>query len=323
MFLTALFLSFSLAAQSAPAVIPLDHFGGHLFIHVTDEHLGPLTLMLDTGFQRTTLGSKAVTKDRVHRHFWERSLDYNGFGTEKARRRYLTTEISLRSDTASGSSSDSARASLFTGPALVTDLSDVNKTFGRAFDGFLGWDFLRKWCATLDYTPARLTLRNPSQCSAPSGTYAVLHAQWTPQGLLLPAQLTFANGHAADALLHFDTGSDIGLFLNTRFRTTAGLDQRNASAEESHGFGVNGQYTTDLVTMPRIELGRQLELTPSRDMRFAIARPGAFAKVHWWDGPSAMKINRDGVIGDALLRHFRWTFDPVAKLVYAVPSESR
>jgi hypothetical protein len=302
-----------LAAQTAPIEIPLDYSGRHLYVTVTDDHLGPLTLMLDTGFQRTTLAASVAKKGEVHTHFWERSLSYNGFGGGKAKRQYLTTEVSLRSGT----------SALFSGSALVTELGDVNKTFGHAFDGFLGWDFFREWCATLEYAPARLTLREPSQCSAPSGPYASLRGEWTPQGLLLPAQLDFVNGRSATALLHVDTGSDITLLLATRFRDPAGLDEKAASAQESHGEGVNGRYTTDVLPIAKIDLDGQLQLAPGKDTMIAIARAGAFTAVHWWEGPAAVKINRDGVLGNALLDRFRWTFDPRARRIYAVPAGAK
>jgi len=306
----ALLFTGTMRAQSAPIVLPLDYFGRHLYITVTEEHLGPLTLMLDSGFQRTTLATPAASKGDVHSHFWERSLSYNGFGTGKAKRRYQTIDVSLRS----------GATLLFDGPALVTDIGDFGHQVGHRFDGFLGWDFFRQWCVTLEYAPARLTLRDPAQCVAPAGPYASLHAQWTPQGLLLPARLTFANHRTAPALLHFDTGSDITLLLNMQFRAAAGLDDKSGTVEESNGFGVNGRYTTDLVSMDRIDLGGQLQLNPGQYATAAIARTGAFATVHWWEGPSAVKINRDGILGNALLDRFRWTFDPAAKRIYAEPA---
>ncbi len=308
-----LLLPCSGVAQVAPIEVPLDYSGRHLYITLHDEHLGPLTLMLDTGFQRTTIAASVAKKAEVHSHFWERSLSYNGFGTGNAKRRYLTTDVSLRSGS----------TVIYGGSALVTDLGDMNKTFGHAFDGFLGWDFFRRWCATLQYAPARLELRDPGQCSAPAGPFAALNGEWTPQGLLIPSQLTFVNGRKADALLHVDTGSDITLLLSTRFRAPAGVDQKLASAQESQGVGVNGRYTTDLLPIFKISLDRQLQLTPGKDTMIAIGRAGAFAKVHWWEGPSSAKINRDGVIGNALLDRFRWTFDPRTKRIYAVPAAQK
>lgn len=310
--LAVLLLPRTLTAQSTPIELPLNYSGRHLYVKVTDEHLGPLTLMLDTGFQRTTLSASVANKGQVHSHFWERSLSYNGFGAGKAKRRYLTTGVSLRS----------GDAVLFNGSAVVADLSDLTKVFGP-FDGFLGWDFIRRWCATLEYNPARLTLREPARCSAPAGPYASLSGEWTPQGLLLPAQLTFASGHAAPALLHVDTGSDITLLLSTRFRAPAGLDENPGSAQESHGTGVNGRYTTDVLPIAKIDLDGQLQLAPGKDTMIAIGRAGTFTAVHWWEGPSAVKVNRDGVIGNALLDRFRWTFDSAAKRVYAVPAAEK
>ena len=306
-------LTLAARAQSPPMVLPLDYSGRHLYITVTDAHLGPLTLMLDTGFQHTSLSAAAAGKGEVRTHFWERSLYYNGFGSAPTKRRYETVAVALRA----------GEAPIFTGSALVFDFGDLARKFGHPLDGFLGWDFFRQWCATLDYAPARLTLRDPARCSEPAGPHAVLRARWTPQGLLLPAQLTFSNGHTAAALLHFDSGSDITLMLNTQFRGPGGVDEKTGSGEESHGFGINGRYATDLVSMAKIDLDGQLQLDPGPYAAVAIARPGAFAKVHWWEGPSAMRINRDGIVGNALLDHFRWTLDPAAKRIYAEPAGGR
>jgi hypothetical protein len=300
----------ALAAQSAPVVLPLNDFAGHLYVTLTEDHLGPLTLMLDSGFQRTALAATVASKGQVHTSFWRRSLSYNGFGTGPAKRSYRTADVSFRS----------AQTVIFTGSALVTDFGDLQKQLGHPVDGFLGWDFFQKWCATLDYAPAGLTLRDPAHCIAPLGQHTTLRGEWTAQGLLLPAVLTFANGRTAAALLHFDTGSDTTLLLNTQFRAATGLDPNPASASESHGFGVNGRYTSDLVRLSKIELENQLRLDTSKSTIVAIARPGAFATVHWWEGPAAMKVNRDGILGNGLLSHFRWTFDPAAKRIYAVPS---
>lgn len=313
MILLALLLCSLAPAQSTPVVLPLDYSGRHLYITVTDDHLGPLTLMLDTGFQHTTLAASVARKGQVHSHFWERSLSYNGFGAGSPKRRYQTIDVSLHS----------GATALFTGSALVADLGDFSRRLGHPLDGFLGWDFFRKSCVTLDYAPARLTRSDTARCPEPSGPHATLHGEWTPQGLLLPARLTFTNGNTAAALLHFDTGSDITLLLNTQFRAPAGITQTPASTQESYGFGVNGRYTTDLVPLAKIALGGQLQLDPGKYAAIAIARPGAFAKVHWWEGPSAMKINRDGILGNALLDRFRWTFDPGTKRIYAEPAAGK
>jgi hypothetical protein len=308
--LVALLLPASLPAQSTPIVLALNYSGQHLYVTLSDEHLGPLTLMLDTGFQRTTIAASVASKGTVHSSFWNRSVSWNGFGAGPAKRRYQTISLSLRS----------AQTPIFAREALVVDFSGLAKQLGHPIDGFLGWDFVGKWCATLDYAPPRLTLRDPPDCPAPSGPHATLHGQWTPQGLLLPAQITFPTNRTVPALLHFDTGSDTTLLLNTQFRTPARLDAQPAPAHESHGFGVNGSYTTDNIPLSKIDLEGHVHIHAGQLTTIAIARPGAFTKVHWWEGPSAIRINRDGIIGNALLDHFTWTFDPAQKRIYATPA---
>jgi len=320
--LVALLLPTTLAAQTNPPlqsiVLPLDYSGRHLYITLTDEHLGPLTLMLDTGFQRTTVAATVASKGEIRSSFWQRSISYNGFGAGPTKHRYQTISLALHS----------AQSPIFKEDALVADFSGLAKQLGHPIDGFLGWDFFGKACATFDYAPARLTLRDPSRCPEPVGPHAILLGQWTPQGLLLPAQLTFPTGPAVKALLHFDTGSDVTLLLNTQFRAAAGLtpdpdsepSSNAASARESHGWGVNGRYTTDVVPLTKINLEDQLQLNTGNNTSTVIARPGAFAKVHWWEGASAAKINRDGIVGNGLLDRFTWTIDPSQKRIYATPA---
>jgi hypothetical protein len=317
--LVALLLPTALVAQSQPISLPLDYSGRHLYITLTDEHLGPLTLMLDTGFQRTSISATVASKGEVHTSFWQRSIALNGFGAGPTKRRYQTLSLALHS----------AQFPIFKSEALVADFTDLSKQLGHPIDGFLGWDFFGKACATFDYAPAHLTLHDPAHCPAPDGPHAILRGQWTRQGLLLPAELTFPNSNATTtALLHFDTGSDVTLLLNTQFRAAAGLtpdpdsepSSDAASAHESHGWGVNGRYTTDLVPLAKLNLEGQLQLNTGNKTAAVIARPGTFAKVHWWEGPSAAKINHDGVIGNGLLDRFTWTIDPAQKRIYAAPA---
>jgi hypothetical protein len=316
--LLALLLPTVLPAQNDPIVLPLEYSGRHLYVTLTDERLGPLTLMLDTGFQRTTVSAAIATKGEIHTSFWQRSIALNGFGAGPTKRRYQTVSLALHS----------ADFPIFKEDALVADFAGLSKQLGHPIDGFLGWDFFGKACATFDYTPARLTLHDPAHCPAPEGPHAILHGQWTPQGLLLPARLTFPNSNSSNpALLHFDTGSDVTLLLNTQFRSPAGLtdpesepSSGTASAHESHGWGVNGTYTTDNVPIAKIDLESHVHIHAGQLTTIAIARPGAFTRVHWWEGPSAIRINRDGIIGNALLDRFTWTIDPIAKRIYAVPA---
>jgi len=80
---------------------------------------------------------------------------------------------------------------------------------------------------------------------------------------------------------------------------------------------VNGRYTSDAVPLAKFSLEDGLHFDLGKNTTIAIARPGAFSTVHWWEGPSAVRINHDGVIGGALLERLSWTFDPAAKRVYA------
>lgn len=308
----------SLSKPPTPAlVIPFDYTNRHLYLTLTDDRLGPLTLLLDTGTARTTLSIARTTGLQLHRSFWKTTIVTSGWGSHPVEQKYRTLPVTLRSK----------ETPVLTGQAIALNLDAMSQHLGRPIDGILGWDFFQAWCSTLDYSARRLTLRPLSDCAPPSPR-GNLHGDWSSHGMRLPAAIRFRNGRSAFARLLFDTGDDESLSLTDRFRSAADLPPPAGPANtsiSSSSWGVNGAYAADLVPLASLDFDHgHLHLEPDGTLNVSIARPGSMHRPHWWTlgGIAARSTLRDGAIGNALLEHITWTIDPAAKRIYAVPRPS-
>lgn len=292
-------------AAALPLSLPMEYAQAHLFIELDDGQLGPLRFMVDTGSERSILAKSAVEKASVDHRLFDRFYSLNGFGSSKSAKLDGHFRLFLHS----------GATTIFAVDALVVDSAGVQLGFERRVDGILGWDFFQKRCVRLDYSEKRMEINAPDHCSPPWGAFT-LKGKWTPEGMLLPAVVTLADGRTIPLQLHLDTGSDAVLLLNPHLREAAGLS-KTYIAEGHEGRGVNGSYRYDTVIAKDVELeGGHPHW--SGTLPCLIGRPGSFSRTHWWtDGPGETAINRDGVIGNSLLSYWNWTFDPAAKQIYA------
>jgi len=292
---------------SGELIVPLEYSGRHLYTTLKDERFGTVTLLVDTGFERTVI-AKSVAGDRVATSAWRRKDSVSGFGTSAVKRKHETTDVSLHFK----------KDLLLKGSALVVDLTDVTKHLEHSIDGVLGWDFFRRWCATLDFASRIMKVRLPSDCEPPPATFSTLKGEWSSRGLMLRSVVKFPNGRSREALLHLDTGSDDTLFLNSQFRTTAGLEEAGTGLT---GWGMNGTFSSDLTSLSSLDIeDGELHMEASKDTTIVIGRRGSVTQAHWWShGFGQANINRDGVIGNGFLERMRLTFDSSRKRLYVVP----
>ncbi len=292
--------------------IPFTYQDKFIYVTLSDDVLGTLCFLVDTGAEQTVVTKEIAKKGDIHQSFWRTKYAVNGYGEGAVSQKYETIQLGLRFK----------EAQIFSASAMVLDLGRLKGEIDHPVDGILGWDFFEQWCATLDYAAKRIALRSPQSCSQPKEAHATLDGEWTTHGLLLPSIVTFANGESAKASLHFDTGSNATLFLNAPFRKVAGLTETGPAATEAKGTGLNGGYTADIVPVSRVLIeGGKLNIDGRNATTILIGRRGSSTTTHWWlVGHDEAKINRDGGIGNGLLEHMSWTFDPLAKRVYVVPN---
>jgi len=295
-------------ASNAPIVLPLEYVNRFLYITLNDERLGSLTLLVDTGTEDTTIAKEAAEKGDIHKSFFNSTNVFVGYGNRTNHQKNRTVAISLRS----------GNTPILSGSAVVADFGELSKQYKHPVDGILGWDFFERWCTTLDFPARHLILRNLSECAPPAGKHGTLKGEWSTHGLLLPSVLTFSNKRSAKAILVLDTGSDCTLILNTQFRAVVGLGESGPANSEAKGWGVNGELRGDAVPISNINFeDGAMHLDGNEGTEIVIARRGSISKLHWWQGGiGEAKLLRDGGMGNGILEHLTWTFDPAAKRIY-------
>lgn len=288
-------------AQPAAIVLPVLYQELHLFVQVTDTKLGPLRLLLDTGFEHTSIDAVVASRGPASRP--SKAKVVRGTGAKDER---VTGELALELH--------AGPAPIFTGSADVIDLRRIGEQMRQHIDGVLGWDFFQQWCLRLDYSHPQVTLTPLAGCKAPAAAHGVLTGQWLKEGFLVPAHLIFSPTQSAEALLHLDTGSDAPFTLNSQFHKYA-KGKESLLPQVTHGIG--GDSTADLVELSGADLDHgQLTLSNGPVVAF-IERKGGINAGHWWTvGRTEARLNHDGMIGNALLQKLTLTFDPTRKILY-------
>lgn len=298
-------------APVAPVVLPFDNVNQLIYVTLTDEKLGALTLLVDTGAEHTMIASTIAERGRIKSSFWNPGLSFNAYGNHPAHQKNRKVMLALRS----------GQTLLFAGTATVADFGRLDKKFEHPMDGVLGWDFFERRCTTLDFAARKLTVRSLSDCAPPKQKYVTLHGEWSSYGLLIRSVLTFPNGQSTPALLNLDTGSDGTLVLPPRFRKVAGINKKGSAGTRASGWGMNGKYCADTVRIAAVDLENgKVRFHDKQGTSILIGRAGCFSNAHWWDGTGEARINRDGGIGNGFLYLATWTFDPAKKKIYVSAS---
>src|SRR5580704_5363705 len=80
----------------SPIVLPLTYAKGHLFVTLREDGLGTLSMLVDTGTERTTIAKSVAGKEKLHTSFWNRTVSQNGYGTDPSRQEWRTVPVALR-----------------------------------------------------------------------------------------------------------------------------------------------------------------------------------------------------------------------------------
>jgi hypothetical protein len=109
----------SYVSADSPVVLSLDYTLKHLFVTLTDERLGTLSMLVDTGSDQTLVARSIAEKEKLHKSFWRRTTSLRGYGTDPSGQEWATVPVTLRT----------GQVSVFTGSAGVIDLAETSKAF--------------------------------------------------------------------------------------------------------------------------------------------------------------------------------------------------
>jgi predicted aspartyl protease len=292
----ALLLFFLLLAQSpAGVVLPVERASHVFFARATIEGQGPFWLTVDTGATLTVIDPSTAARLglRVTNAGERPDVGVAAGLTPVGTTRRATIRI--------------GRAAPFVpSPLYVVPVRAAQDLVGHRIDGILGTDFLAQHVVEFDYGRSRVALHargTYDNDGPPAGVAVTVHRNV----LLAPATVTLPDGGTLAARLLVDTGSNLGLTLNTPFVRRHRLVERFPSRRMTASAGINGLVSSPLVTLTSVAIGE----TTIRQPDAALSQDTA--------GLNASEAF-DGILGADLLRRFTVVVDYPARRLALRPA---
>lgn len=260
-----------------PVVVPFEFRREHIMVPARVNDIGPLSLLLDTGYGMTMLGTAHAQALALPRRG---SITIVGIAGESP------------ADVFEGPTFD------FNGttwkPRRIAALPGDGRS--RRRDGILGSGFFRRYVVEVDPWEKQLRLYEPSTFDY-TGAGEVLPLTFKSSTPIVSAKVRLADQSMVEAQLEIDTGCDSALCLGRHFVEAHSLVPTNTAATGSR-VGVGGGTRTRTGHLPALKLGNLTVEGPLANF-FLEGSPA--------DPPLA------GHIGLEMLRAYKVTFDYARK----------
>ncbi len=314
-FILSAVLTFSLGAASSAAAsdvrftsgrsalkIPFRLFNNHIYLRVIVNGSAPLWFVLDTGAPNIidskharALGLKLTPAGRAT-GTGEKEVDVSSThdvsfalpGVTVARRK--SGVISLGNVEECSNEIDVDRQG-----NISRRRQPLTGDQRQPFDGVLGEDFLRLFVVEIDYAAQMINLYEPRGYHY-RGRGEVIPLEVRPQYVFVRAPVTSSKSGAVTGLFLIDTGFMGALTLNRPFVEKSGLLPPDEQTTPFEMCGIGGTSKSRLGTLESLRLVSTDIKTPVTI--FSQAADGNLSRTDY-----------DGLIGNAVLRHFKVVFD--------------
>jgi hypothetical protein len=271
------------AAGDAARDIPFElQSSNHIFVQVRVNRSAPLWFIFDTGAEGTIINARRL-----------RALGLSAVG-----------DMETRGEGANSLSAGLVRDVTFRLPGVelahqtvaAVDMSGLEPLFGRTVDGVLGYDFIGRFVAELDYTNRRLTLYDPRTFTyrGRGTSLPIVIDSGTPH---VEASLTLPDGAPLAGKFLLDTGAGAAVTLASPFVKAHNLRAAfGRTVEAPYSGGLGGESKTLLARGGALRMGDYEVARPLVALSAAEAGAGA-------------SPDEAGIIGGGFLHHFKVTFD--------------
>ncbi len=215
--------------------IPFELYGNTIWLKVWVNDKGPYSFLLDSGAGATCIDSGLASKLGLK---GEGIVEGRGVGGSQAVSFCKIGSLKLKG------------VELLDQTIAVISLSQLYSTLGKEIDGILGYDFLSRFVARIDYGDKSLSLYDPESYHYPEGM-EVLDMEVTQN---LPTIEAILDGEYEGKFL-LDTGNSGGLVLHSSFiQQNHILDKVKKKVEKSFG-GVGGWGKGFMAKMKSLTIG--------------------------------------------------------------------
>ena len=210
-----------------------------MFVPVTIDERGPFWFELDTGFQNCAIERTFAKKLGLVVGPLER-LQAPGGAIERA--------------TVTGARLAVAGHELLNPRISSLDLTSFGPFFGRAPDGILGYDFLRRYVVVLDYENRAIQFYDPASYEN-DGPDSGIVLDTSSRQPYVTAVIATADGRRAEGRFLIDTGSSDAVNLNTPFAERHSISESTPRVLSVRGQSIGGETAGLLVRIAALELG--------------------------------------------------------------------
>jgi len=283
--------SLRFASGQSALKIPFDLSHNIVFVKAQLNNSQPLWFIFDTG------ASSSVVNARL-----AKELGLRVKGKEKG----MATGGPIDAELIPGVSLSLPGVSVFNQTMASVPLDSLAPALGRAIDGIIGYDFIKRFVVEVDYGAGRMNLHGPSSYKySNSGTvFPITLINGKP---FVSARITPKGHESIEGRFMIDTGSDGALGVNVPFVQAHQLLKSASQGSAANSGGVGGISKSITVRVENIQLGRFIISNPL--VSFSQATEG-----------SEMRADYDGVLGGEIFRRFTLVLDYSRRRITLYPN---
>ncbi len=257
---------------------------------------GPYDFVLDTGVGLFLITDPSLIDTLEIKNI--RSIKIAGFGEGGDLSAFVTPSIEV--DIAS------TKAQSIPAAILKKDLFDLSSFVGMPIHGLIGYEFFSSFIVRINYPLNTITIYRPETAYVPrKGTRIPITIEERKPYII--TDLTLSNGQKIAAKLIIDTGAGHPVSLETNAGLPFEVPQVNIAA--NLGIGLTGPIKGYIGRIPSVKLGKYVL---NNVITAFPAYEDAAAKI--------TSIDRNGNMGNGILRRFDIVFDYNRAAIYLKPS---
>ncbi len=185
----------------------------------------------------------------------------------------------------------------------INDYSLLTASYGLRIDGIVGYSFLRRYIAMIDYDTLAIQVFTPGRIKYPRGGY-ILKPQFTT--LPMP-QLSVKDNTTVNGKFYFDTGAGLCMLLNDDMVQDSSLFKRKRKLYPTQAEGLGGKKDMYLSLVQEVKIG-----------------PYRFRNVPVFVFDDEFNVTSyptlGGLIGNDILRRFNVTLNYPGQEIYLKPN---
>ncbi len=277
--------------------IPFEYENDFIIIDVMFNRVFPLRFIFDTGAEHTILTKREITD--LLRVNYDRRFTIIGSDMKTELYAYLARGITLRTEMAD-----------FTNRAILVleeDYFRFDEFSGINVHGILGADMFRRFVVEIDYEREVIRLHDPTDFDPPRNRFSAYPLELSRQKPYFYTCTYLQPDSMVQTKLLLDTGASLGLLLYTN--SHANLEMPENVIPSNIGMGLGGHLEGYLGKVNMFNFAG----FPFREV------VTNFQEINPDIDPDYLN-ERDGMIGNKILRRFTVTIDYVRNMLYLVPN---